>query len=288
MSFRAQSGPRRGASRQFSKSSHEKKTKEKKQKSAAKYLQEETPQATSQEVADKTLGNLNRLGNQIFALSPFSQYFDDWLVNLRQTVSEFESHPSIKADEQFIKQREQALLDIEAALTENRLQESNLTSEAKALAENNHRIVEADKEYAEKTRERSNKRNNEVARLSSKIRQLEDDQTSESQRKFGFFQFNEKRRSQEKLAQIDHDLKAAKNELEVTIQTFTAEQEKLHDNYEKQKQELSQTSDRLHQELEKLETDTSVGPRQAACSILSVAVKALLERNPTTPAATPS
>ena len=152
MGFRPQTGSRRSAARQFSKSSHEKKAKEKKQRSGANYLQEET-EISAKEVVEKTLGILSKLGTQIFALSPFSQYFDDWLLNLKQTISEFESNPTIQVDEQFVKERAQIFLDIESQLAERRLQESNLTDEAKALADTNHLIVEADKEYAEKTRE---------------------------------------------------------------------------------------------------------------------------------------
>ncbi len=281
MSSRSQSG-RKGASRQFSKSSHEKKAKDKKHRAGAKYLQEETPQASPKEVSDKTLSSLSRLGNQIFALSPFSQYFDDWVVNLRQVVSEFESNPSIKVDEQFQKERTQIFLDVEAALAENRLAESNLTEEAKALAENNHKIVEADKQYAEQTRDLSNKRNSELSRLSAKVRQLEDDLAAEQQVKVGFFQFGEKKRAAQRLVQANQNLTAGKNELEVTMQNFTAEQEKLHDNYEKRKQELSENSDRLHKELEKLETDTSTLARQTACNSLAQAVNSLLSRAPPT------
>ena len=94
MSFRPQTGSRRSAARQYSRSAHEKKAKEKKQRSGGKYLPEETPEFSAKEVVEKTLGSLSKLGNQIFALSPFSQYFDDWLVNLRQIISEFESNPS--------------------------------------------------------------------------------------------------------------------------------------------------------------------------------------------------
>jgi chromosome segregation ATPase len=280
MSSNAHTGSRRGVSRQFSKSSHERKTKEKKQKNAAKYLQEETHQATSQEIIDKTLTNLNRLGNQVFALSPFSQYYDDWLVNLRQTISEFESASTVAVDEFFTKQRTQAFLDVEAALAENRLQEANLSNEAKDLADINHQIVDADKQYAQATRELSNKRNNEVQRLSSKIRELENELKTVQQTKIGFFQFSEKRRTQEKHSQLNRDLSAAKNELEVTLQSFTAEQEKLHDNYEKQKQELSQKSDLLHDQVEKGETDTSTAARRIACNVLSEAVKAVIARTP--------
>ena len=116
MSFRSQTGSRRGAGKQFSKSTHEKKAKEKKQRSGAKYLQEEAPEVSAKDVAEKTLNSLGKLGNQVFALSPFSQYFDDWLVNLRQVASEFESNPAITADDQFGKERAQIFLDVEGAL----------------------------------------------------------------------------------------------------------------------------------------------------------------------------
>jgi hypothetical protein len=283
MSFRSQTGSRHGTGKQFSKSAHEKKTKEKKQRTGAKYLQEETPQVSTQEISEKTLNSLNKLGNQIFALSPFSQYFDDWLVNLRQVVSQFESNSAIVADEQFTKERTQIFLDTEASLAQKRLEENNLSEEAKALAETNHQIVEADKQYAEQTRERSIKRNSEVQRLSTQIRELEERQLIEQEVKIGFFKFKAKREAAEQLARTTKSLKDAKNELEVTLQTFTAEQEKLHDNYEKRKQELNEESDRLHKELEKLEVDTSTETRQTACNALTCAINALLNRSPTPP-----
>jgi DNA repair exonuclease SbcCD ATPase subunit len=283
MSFRPQSGSRRSAGKQFSKSAHDKKTKEKKQRAGAKYLQDETPEFSAQEVAQRTLGSLGKLGNQIFGLSPFSQYFNEWLVTLRQVISEFESNPAINPDEAFIKERTQTFLDIEAALAENRIKENNLTAEEKELSETNHQIVEADKQYSENIRERSNKRNAEVQRLSSRIRDLEDQLAEQRQIKISFYKIGAKRKTAEKLALTNQNLKAAKNELEVTLQSFTAEQEKLHDNYEKQKQELNLESDRLHKELEKLETDTSMEARQTACNSLSTAINALLKRTPTPP-----
>jgi len=279
MSFRSQTGSHRGASRQFSKSAHEKKAKEKKQRSASKYLEEETELSTK-EVAEKTLGSLSRFGNQVFALSPFSQYYDDWLVNLRQIIEEFESNPAVKVDEQFVKERSQILLDVEGALAEKRLQETNLTGEAKELFDNNHLLLETDKEYAEKTRELSFKRNAEVQRLSTEIRELEDAVASQEELKFAFYKVNAKRRSAEKLAQTRHALKSTKNGLEVALQSFTAEQEKLHDSYEKKKQEISNKIDSLHKELERLETDTSLNVRQTACNSLINAINALIQRNP--------
>ncbi len=281
MSFRAQTG-RKSGTRTSTKSAHEKKTKEKRPKKPAKYLREETPQATSQEVTERTLGGINRLGSQVFALSPFSQYYDDWLVNLRQVVSEFESNPAIKVDEQFKKERTQIFQDIEATLAQNRLAEANITEEAKALHEINHKITDADRDYAEQTRELSNKRNSEVQQLTNKIRQLEETLAAQKEVKLGFFKFSEKRRLAEMLAQLNKDTSAAKNELEIAIENFSAEQDKMHDNYEKRKQDLNAESDRLHKELEKLETDTSIEARQSTCNSLVAAVNALIARSPAT------
>jgi uncharacterized protein YpuA (DUF1002 family) len=181
-------------------------------------------------------------------------------------------------DSQFEKERDQILADVEAALADNRLAESTLTEEAKALEENNHKIADADREYAEKTREISNKRNTELQRLSRIVLQLEDDLAAQQQVKLGFFKFKEKKQATEKLAQTNQNLKTAKTELEVTTQNFKVEQEKLHDNYEQRKQELNEISDRLHKQLEKLETDTSTQARQTACNSLIQAINALIQR----------
>jgi cytochrome c556 len=277
MTFRGQVG-RKGISKQFSKSTHEKKAKQKKKHNAVRYA-EETPIASSEEITDKTLKALNSLGNQIFALSPFSQYFDDWLVNLEQVVLQFETNAAIEVDEQFQKERIQIFKDLQEALAKEKLEESNLTTEAKALSDNNHMMVEADREYARNTRDLCNRRNSEIQRLSAKIRTIEDEIALQQQTKFGFFSFNEKKRAAVKLAQTNQNLTIAKNELETATQNFTAEQDKLHDNYTKLKQDLNKKSDDLHGEIERLETDTSLAIRQAACNSLAQTVNNLLSRS---------
>jgi len=279
MSFKPQTAPRRGVSRPMTKSAHNKKTK-RKQRSSSKYI-EDTPEATPQEIAEKTINSLSKLGNQIFALSPFNQYFDDWLINLRQVLSEFETNKAIKVDEVSKKQITQIMQDIESKLAEKRLKESNLTSEAKALAEVNHKIADTDKEYAEKNREQNNKRNSEVQRLSTKIRQLEDQLGEQQKIKISFYKFKERRAAAQTLSQTEQYLRTAKTELEVILSNFSIEQEKLHDSYQKLKQELSQESDRLHKELEKLEIDTSTEDRKIACGTLIENIKNVLNKMPT-------
>ena len=282
MTFRSQGGsPRKNAVRQVSKSEHEKKAKERKQRAAEKYLPEQT-ETTPKDAVEKTLASLSRLGNQVFALSPFSQYFDDWLINLRRVISEFESNPDITVDEQFVKERTQIFLDVEAEFAQKRIDENSLTGEAKELVDNNHLLVETDKDYAEKTRQLSNKRNADVQRLSSEIRGLEDDVASQEQIKFSFYKFNAKKKASENLAKTRLQLKAKKAELEVTLSTFSVDQDKLHDAYQKKKQEITEKIESLHKTLERLETDTSTEPRQTACNALANTVNQLIQRKPPT------
>jgi hypothetical protein len=279
MSYHA-SGPRRNSGAKFQKSSHEKKSKIKKNRSNAKYVEQEQAEQSLKEITEKTLASIDRLGNQTFALSPFSQYYDDWLVNLRRVVSEFESNPNVSADELFVKERTQIFLDVEAALAERRLAESTLSGGARELQEINHQLTDSDRDYAQQNRALSDKRNADVQRLSNKIRAIEDSVASQEAVKFGYFKFKARREAAEKIEQTRKQLAAAKEELEVVLQNFKVEQEKLHDNYQSRRQELTVQIERLHSELEKLETDTSVEVRKTYCNALACAVNALVQRMP--------
>ena len=280
MGFRSQSGSRRGAGQRFQKSQHEKaKAKGQKRKSDGKYLPEETSAPSPQGAANKALSGLSKLGTQTFALSPFSQYFDDWLVNLRNVLSEFESNPAISEDDQFIKDRSQIFLNAERELAEKRFNESALEEAAKTLSEENHRLVEIDAKFASKIKEIAQKRNSDIESLNKNVGDFEKELERTNQMKTSFFGFTKKAKAR-KQEEITRKLNAAKSELELAVQNFTVEQEKLHDEYEKSKQAVIEKVQNLEKTIEKLETDSSLEARQAACNALANAVNALLLRKP--------
>ena len=284
MGYRGQSGSRRGAGEKFQKSSHDKaKPKSQKQKSGVKYAPEEVPVLSVEEVAEKTLGSLSRLGTQTFALSPFSQYFDDWLVNLRQVVSEFESNPAVGADETFTQQRTQIFAEVEGELAKLRFKEADLEASAKTLAENNHLLVETDAEYATKTRELAAKRNSGIEHLTKNVHDFEEELARIGQIKTSFLNPFAKKAKAQKQSEATQKLNAAKNELEIMVQNFGIEQEKLHDEYEKKKQAIIEKVQSLEKEIADIETDGSTQPRQATCNALADAVKALLQRKTAPP-----
>jgi len=243
------------------------------QPSSTEHLGEETLLA-ARGFAEKTIDSLNKSGNQVFAVSPFGQYFDDWFINLRKIVSDFELNSPVKVDDQFVKDRSQIFLDVERALTQEKLEEKSLVGVAKAIAENNDLLAENEKEYAEKSKEISRKRAPEVERLTYQVHELEHDVESQEEAKNKVF----KRKAADKLAKAKLDLESAKKKLEVKQQNFAVEKERIHDHYQKKNQEINGKLDSLRKELEKREADTSIDARQAACKGLANAVDALMQR----------
>ncbi len=231
---------------------------------------------SAKDVAEMTAEKSENLGNQVFTISPFSQYFDDWLVNFQQIISEFESNPSVKVDEQFSEERSKILNNVENVLAQKKSDESKISEVTKTLDENNSLLTEVDKEFMEKSKELSGKRDPEIERLTYRIHELERDLTSQEESKNKMF----KRKTAEKITQTKQDLDSAKHELEVTKEKLAAEQDKLYESHEKKKLEITERLEALHKELEKLEMDSSIEDRKEASKAFANAVNALVQRNP--------
>jgi hypothetical protein len=277
MSYRPQTRSRRNTGRGRRKLHHEKsKGKGQKHRSYGKYL-EESEAPTFEEVVAKTLVRLRSLGDQIFAFSPFSQYFDDWLLSLKSVLSEFESDAAANVDEEFVKERSQAIADIELKLDERRREEAVLVEATRRLADQNHLLVKIDREYATATRKLASKRNGEIKRLTRRVRDFEEELDETSQMKTGINPFA-KRAKSNRMADVTRKLDAAKSEVESVVKAFEVDQEKLHDGYEERKQAVIEQVRKLEKEIEGLETDRSVEDRRLACEALVNAVEALLKR----------
>ncbi|MCW4011139.1 MAG: hypothetical protein NWF05_11060 [Candidatus Bathyarchaeota archaeon] len=272
----------RGTSAKVRKASSRKtKSKAAKKPSEIKYAPEVSA-PSPEETAEKAVGILERLGSQIFALSPFSQYFDDWLVRLRQALLDFETVAAIKADEAFVKERTQILADVEGKLAEIRLKEAEMDAAAQELAETNHHIVDLDAGYATQNRELSENRNSTIERLTKNVHDIEEELVQVGQMKTSFFGFTKKAKRQREEATTQR-LNAAKAELEVTVQNFGVEQETLHDDYAEKKQAAIEKAQGLEKEIVDIETDRSAEIREAAAEGLANAVKSLLQRQTAPP-----
>jgi hypothetical protein len=252
-------------------------------RAAGKQAPEAPARPSLNEVAEKAFKSLSTLGTQTFAIFPFNQYFDDWLKNVRGVVSEFESNPAVAVDEQFVKERSQIFVDVEREFADRRLKENSMQESAKALSDTNHFLAQLDADYASQTHALSQKRNSEIERLTKDVHNLEEALIFAERMKTSLFSPMSKRIKAQKIAETTQKLGTAKAELELAMQNFRVEQEKLHDAYVNKKMATAGKVQELEREITNIETDTSVDARQNACNALINSIKAFIQRKQTSP-----
>jgi len=266
----------RGYGGQQRKKARAKATREK--RLSSRYAPEEHHVPTLEEVSDRTLTRLRSLGNQRFALSPFSEHFDRWLVDLRDVVFEFESSPTINADGQFLNERSQILSKVEVELTERRRKEATLDSIIKDLSGNKSLLEQIEEEHADKTKQIKGRETAETKRLSNNVDGLREELDRIARIKTGIFRRVSEKAKTQRQADATQRLNSEQNELELATQNFRAEKEKLRDEIEKKKQPILEQIRDLQKEIDSLEIDGSLETRRAACEALVNAVNGLLQR----------
>ena len=249
-----------------------------KRRSSGSYVSEEHHVPTLEEVSDRTLNRLRSLGNQRFALSPFSEYFGSWLVDLRDVVFEFESSPTVRVDGKFLKERSQILSNVEVELEERRREEATLDRITKGLSGNRILLERIEEEYTDKTREIEGRKASEIRRLSSNIDGLREELDRIARMKTGIFRRVSEKAKAQKEAEATQRLNSEQRELALAMHHFSAEKEKLRDEYEKKKQPVIEQILDQQKEIENLEIDGSLETRRAACEALVNAVNGLLQR----------
>lgn len=256
------------------------KAKEKAQKRASggSYVSEEDYVPTSEELVDRTLKGLRNLGNQVFALSPFSDHFGRWLVDLRVVLSEFESSPTVSVDDQFLKERSQILSNVELELEKRRVEEVSCDKAIKSLSENRILLEQIEEECTARTKDIEGQKQVEVKRLSGNVDGLREELDRIARMKTGIFRGISKKTKARKETEATQRLNSAQEQLASVVRNFAAKRERLRDEYEKKKQPVIDQIRVEEKEVEDQDVDGSLETRRAACEVLVKAVNALVER----------
>ena len=278
MGYRAQTKSSRSG-RGYGQSQHEKKKlKDKKHRSRDKYLLEENQAPSREEVAEKTLSRLQSLGKQVFAVSPFSAYYGDWLVNLKDVLAAFEADPSVSVDEQFTRESAQIMADVERELEEKRRIEASAEETVKRLFDSKILFERTEQEYKIKTLEIEARKNSEITRLQSESAECRKELNDLAQVKAGLFRAMSKKAKAQKETEITQRLNTAQNGLELATQNAAAEQENLKNDCEKRKKLATEQIEKLQKNVEGTEVDASLEVRRAACEALVNALNTFLQR----------
>jgi hypothetical protein len=253
------------------------KAKEHKRQPTGKYAPETDNVPTSEEAVNRTLNTLHNLGNQRFALAPFSEHLNRWLLNLNQAISEFESDPNMTPDDQFTNEYSQIGMDIESDLEKTRQKEATSAQAVKSLSEDRILLEQTEKNYSEATLEIQHRKDAENKRLSMNMDLCKDELEHITQMKTGIFRISKKNKAQ-KEAEATQLLNTAENELASATERFTEEEEKLRQEYERKKQPIAQRIQEYEKEIQNQEIDGTLGGRQAACEALINTVNSFLLR----------
>ena len=279
MGYRSQIRSPRNAGRGHERTQRKKaKAKRQKHRFSQRDMLEEEHVPTSEEMVEKTLLRLRGLGNQIFGLFPFSEYFDDWLISLKDVLSDLESSSAISADDQFMEERSQIVPDVEHELGEWRHKEVAHDAALKSFSDDKSLLERIDEEYATRKGEFEGRKNSEIKRLSRNVRSLKEELDRITKMKAGIFRSISKKAKAQKEVEATQRLESAQSEFQLAMQNFTVQQEKLQSEYGKRKQLIIEQMQNLQKEIENLEIDGSSEPRKTACEALANAVNGLLQR----------
>jgi hypothetical protein len=218
------------------------------------------------------------LGNQRFAVSPFSEHLSRWLVNFKEVLSEFESSPGINVDDQFAKERTLILTDVELDLGKRRDKEASGGETFKILSDNRILLEQTEQDYASRTKEMEERKNTKIKRLTGNVDAIKEELDRIARMKAGRFRAISKETKAKKEAEATQRLNAAQSELTSAVQHFTAEQEKLREEHERRKQVIMEQIRDQEKEVESQEIDGSLETRRVACETLANAMNSFLQR----------
>jgi hypothetical protein len=239
--------------------------------------------STEREISEGTLKRLHTLGSQKFGSSPFSEHFDRWLTNLESVLGEFESHPNINVDGQFVRERTETLVNIKLQLEGRHRKEASVDQEIKNLAYCKSHLGQINSEYLSSAAEIKAQKNAEIKRLNSNIVRLKKNQDEVIQMKTGFFRgVSEKDREQKEIA-VAQELSDKQTELELAILDLKTKQKQLREEYERKREPVLEQIKHFKKIIRNLETDDSLEERWFACEVLIDAVNTFLQRRATQP-----
>ncbi len=246
-------------------------------------LPEEKHVPSEREIVGVTLKRLHTLGIQKFGSSPFSEHFDRWLINVTSVLEEFESHPAMGVDDEFIQERSQALATIKQQLDKLSRNESTLDQELKNLSDQRTRLKQINSEYSTSAGIIRGQRNREIKRLNASINLLKKEQDEVIRMKTGFFHGISKKDREQKEGAIAQEINDKQTELELVMLDFSAKLKELKEEYDTKREPVLEEIKKFRRTIQTLEMDCSLEERWFGCEAIIDTVNSFLLRKSTQP-----
>ena len=257
------------------------KTRSKKSKLIESYPKEQNA-PTLKEAVSRTLNSLHNLGNQKFALTPFYEHFDRWLMNLQTVLTDFENNQTVAVDSQFREECSKIFSYIESSLMDSRLKEISREEAIRRIPSSKNILSQMEQERIAKIKDIADRKEHTIKPLMDKVDALQHELDGIRHMRTGFFIGISKEAKARKEEEATLKLTLAKKEIEEAVISFTTEETNLQEEYEHRKQKILEQIANDQREVERLETDSQIDgsaeARRISCENLADTIKALLKR----------
>jgi hypothetical protein len=262
------------------------KTKPGKHGTGTEYRLEEEHTPTFAELVDRTLNSLSRLGNQRFAVGPFYEHYDRWMLSVRSVLSDFEASSTGLVDDNFKQECTRVLSEIESTLNDRRAKEvsndETIRKLDRSLLESKSILAQTDREDTAKISEVAAQREQAIKPVASNLGRLRQELVRIGRMRAGFLREISKKAKAQKTSEATQKLDTTKRELVAIEQSFAAEQRKLQQEHGRRRRQILKQIADYEKELENLEhgtkADDAMDARHTACDALVNAVNSLVQR----------
>jgi hypothetical protein len=242
------------------------------------------------QVRSVTMNSLEHLGNQRFALPPYSEHFQRWIKDVAALLADFERRLPRPIDQPLKASMEKTLTEIEIALRERTAIETDISGRLSDMqrrtAALESQLLKLESDYRTGTHQTRKRREQSFERLRREIEALEQERLRRLHERPRFFQriFH---RSEANLEQKSDSLRSKKTELANSREALATELETQRIRYETKRRQITEQLSILRARLEESKEsklDDALETRQAACEQLRMQVyeavdKALKQQN---------
>lgn len=174
-------------------------------------------------ITSETLMYLDMLGGEVFEQEPVSKYFDDWMVNLRQTILSFESNQAIGADEGFNTQYNKIFGQIQMELDNRIAMEGDMAVSYRTLVENRYLLNKIDEEQKAQTKEFVEKGASNIETLMRNMANLEKELSEAQAIKVNYLHPMQMMAKDQKVHELMLKLNSVKKQLAMAVGTSGTE-----------------------------------------------------------------
>jgi len=258
---------------------------EKKEKRGTPIYYQEPEHIEPLELSSKTLNALEHLGNQRFALPPFTEHFQRWIKDVKTVLREFEAHLPEAIDQEYGRSVENSLSEAQDVLTGLTEIEKSSSSEVAAvqqeLSTSERELSNLDQEYKKKVRETRRLYEQSVEKLRAEIDSLDKQRLRMLRKKTGFLQRIFGRSDSGLEERTSNALLEKKTALDRGKDTLRQELEKGRVDYENQRERLVRDNEALRTKYTNLRgnsLDDALEARRQTCRDLHRIVTEAVDR----------